>query len=230
MKSFFKLSLTAMVAVLFFSAFSVTETKAQQINEILKRMDEHYKALKSLKADVTRVQFNAQLGEPDTSSGKISLIPGKGRSFSLRLDWTKPKEETLSIVNGQYVAFIPNIKRAYTGSSESKTVNDKGGNVLKIMSMSKEELKANYNIVYLGEEKVAGSIRTLHLKLTPKTKTNFKFADLWVDGDGMPIQAQVTRLNDDTDRILLANLGKNVTINASIFKVNLPRGTEVIKS
>jgi len=230
MKSFLRLSLAAIAVTLFLNAFAITETKAQQLNEILKRMDEHYKSLKTLKADVTRAQYNAQLRETDVSSGKISLIPGKGRKFSLRLDWTKPKVETLSIVNGQYVAFIPNIKRAYTGSSDSKTVNDKGGNVLKIMSMSKEDLKANYNIQYLGGEKVAGSIPTLRLKLTPKAATNFKFADLWVDGDGMPIQAKVTRLNDDTDSIMLANLGRNVTINGSIFEVKLPKGTEVVKS
>jgi outer membrane lipoprotein-sorting protein len=231
MKSFLRLSLTAIAAVLFFNAFTVTETKAQgPLNEILRRMDDHYKVLKTLKADITRVQYNAQIQETDVTSGQISLLPGKGRNFSLRLDWKKPKEETLSVVNGQYVAYIPHIKRAYTGNSDSKTVSDKGGNVLKIMSMSKEELKANYNIQYLGEEKVLGSIPTWHLKLTPKAATNFKFADLWIDGNGMPIQGKVTRLNDDTDSIALANLGKNTNITASIFKVNLPKGTEIVKS
>lgn len=231
MKSFLRLSLTAIAITLFFSAAAITETNAQgPLNEILKRMDDHYKVLKTLKADITRVQYNAQLQETDVTSGQISLLPGKGRNFSLRLDWKKPKEETLSVVNGQYVAYIPNIKRAYTGNSDSKTVGDKGGNVLKIMSMSKEELKANYNIQYLGEEKVLGNIPTWHLKLTPKAATNFKFADLWIDGNGMPIQGKVTRLNNDTDSVALANLGKNTNINASIFKVNLPKGTEIVKS
>ena len=96
--------------------------------------------------------------------------------------------------------------------------------------MSKEDLKANYNIQYLGQENVAGNVPTWHLKLTPKASSNFKFADLWVDGNGMPIQGKVTRLNDDTDSFMLANLEKNSTINASIFKVILPKGTEIIKS
>ena len=231
MKLFLRLSLMTIAITLFFNVFSVIEAKAQgQVNEILNRMDAHYKVLKTLKADVTRQQYNAQIKETDVSSGQISLAPGKGRDFSLRLDWKKPKEETLSVVNGKYVAYIPNIKRAYTGNSDSKTVNDKGGNVLKIMSMSKEEMKANYNIQYLGQENVAGNIPTFRLKLTPKAATNFKFADLWIDGNGMPIQGKVTRLNDDTDSFMLANLGKNVVINASIFKVNLPKGTEIVKS
>ncbi len=231
MRNFLRLGLTAIALTFFFNAFAVTETKANPLPEILKRMDEHYKALKSLKADIKRAQYNAQLQESDMMIGNITLRPGKGRDFSLRLDWTKPKQEILSVVNGQYVAYIPNIKRAYTGSSDSKTVNDKGGNILKIMSMSKEDLKANYNIQYLGEEKVSeGKIPTWHIKLTPKTSANFKFADLWIDGNGMPIQGKVTKLNDDTDMALLNNLNKNGTIKASVFKVDLPKGTEIVKN
>lgn len=230
MKNLLRLGLTAIAIAFFFNAFAVTETKAQNpLPEILKRMDEHYKALKSLQADIKRAQFNSQLDETDISSGTITLIPGKGRNFSLRLDWAKPKQEILSVVNGQYVAYIPNIKRAYTGSSESKNVTDKGGNILKVMSMSKDELKANYNIQLVGEEKVNGNIPTWHLKLTPKASSNFKFADLWVDGNGMPIQGKVTKLNDDTDSALLTSLKKNSTISASIFKINLPKGTEIVK-
>jgi outer membrane lipoprotein-sorting protein len=231
MKTFLRLGFAAVALTLYFGAFAAIEINAQNpLPEILKRMDDHYKALKSLKADITRAQYNAQLQETDVSLGKITLIPGKGRNFSLRLDWKKPKEETLSVVNGQYVAYIPNIKRAYTGSSDSKTVNDKGGNVLKIMSMSKEDLKANYNIQFLGQENIIGNVTTWHLKLTPKTATNFKFADLWIDGNGMPVQGKVTRLNNDTDSVALGNLGKNADINGSIFKVTLPKGTEMIKS
>jgi outer membrane lipoprotein-sorting protein len=232
MKSFLRLSLTAIAASLFFGALTVTETNAQGgiKNEILNRMNTHYKTLKTLQADITRAQYNSQLDETDTSSGKISLVPGKGRNFSLRLDWIKPKQETLTIVNGLYTAYIPNIKRAYTGSSDSKTANDKGGNALKIMSMSKEELEANYVVVYLGQENVAGKIPTWRLKMTPRAAANYKYAELWVDGNGMPIQGKVIKLNDDTDTILLTNLGKNKTINASIFKQNLPKGTEIVPS
>ena len=90
----------------------------------------------------------------------ISLLPGKGRNFSFRLDWTQPKNEIISVVNGQYVAYNPGIKRAYTGNSDSQKVQEKGGNALKIMSMSKEEIKANYDVEYLGQETISGGIPT----------------------------------------------------------------------
>jgi outer membrane lipoprotein-sorting protein len=228
MKNFLRHGFTAIALTFILSAFAATAANAQT-TEILKRMDEHYKALKSLQAAVTREQYNPQLDETDRSAGTISLLPGKGRAFSLRLDWTQPKNEIISVVNGQYVAFIPGIKRAYTGNSESKTLSDKGGNALKILSMSKDDIKANYDVEYLGQESISGGIPTWHLKLTPKTKTNFKFAELWVDGNGMPLQGKITQPNDNTDLVLLTNLQKNVSIKAAIFKVSLPKGTEVVK-
>lgn len=228
MKIFLRYGFTAIALTFILSTFGATGANAQ-INEILKRMDDHYKALKSLQANVTRVQLNSQLGEEDTSSGTISLLPGKGRNFSMRLDWTKPKPETISVVNGQYVAYNPGINQAWTGNSESKTLSNKGGNALKVMSMSREEIKANYDVQYLGQENVSGGIPTWHLKLTPKASSNYKFVNLWVDGNGMPIQGKITQPNNDTDSILLTNLKKNVSLNGSIFKVSLPKGTKIVK-
>ena len=229
MKKFLRYGFTAIALTFVLSAFAATETHAQ-INEILKRMDDHYKALKSLQSNVTREVYNAQLDETDKMSGTISMRPGKGRNFALRLDWTQPKTEIMTVVNGQYMAYIPSIKRAYTGNSDSPKVQEKGGNALKIMSMSKEEIKANYDVEYLGQENISGGTLTWHLKLTPKVKSNYKFADIWVDGNGMPLQGKITQLNNDTDSVLLTGLKKNVSIPGSIFSYKIPSGTEIVKS
>ncbi len=229
MKNFLRYGFTAIALTFVLSAFATTSANAQAVSDILKRMDEHYKKLVSLQADVLREQYNSQLDETDKSSGTISLLPGKGRNFSMRLDWVKPKAESISVVNGSYVAYSPGIGQAWTGNSGSKTLNDKGGNALKVMSMSRQEIQANYTVEYLGKESVSGGIPTWHLKLTPKVKSNYKFVDLWVDGNGMPLQGKITQLNNDTDSILLTNLKKNQTIDGSIFSIKLPKGTKIVK-
>lgn len=230
MKNFLRYGFTAIALTFVLSAFAATPANAQGIvTEVLKRMDAHYKLLKSLQADVSRETFNSQLGETDKASGTISLLPGKGRNFSLRLDWEKPKAENIAVVNGQYVAYNPGIGQAWIGSSGSKTLSSKGGNALQVMSMSREEIKANYNVEYLGQEGISGAVQTWHLKLTPKVKSNYKFVDLWVDGNGMPLQGKITLLNNDTDTILLTRLKKNETIAGSTFKINLPKGTKIVK-
>jgi outer membrane lipoprotein-sorting protein len=227
MKKILRYGFTAIALTFIFSGLAATANA--QINEILKRMDDHYKALKSLQANVTREKTDSVLGEVDKMSGTISLLPGKGRNLSFRLEWTQPRNEIISVVNGQYVLYTPSIKQAYTGDSNSQKVQGNGGSALKVLSMSKEEIKTNYDVEYLGQETISGGIPTWHLKLTPKAKAEYKFADIWVDGNGMPLQAKITRSNNDTDSILLTNLKKNASLNASIFKVSLPKDTKIVK-
>lgn len=228
MSKFSRYGFIAIALVFVLSAFAATQTNAQ-INEVLKRMDIHYKTLKSLQADVTREQYNSQLGDTDTMNGSLSLVPGKERSLSFRLDWTKPRTETISVVKGQYVLYTPGTGQAYTGSSSSKKLSNKGGSVLKVFSMDKAEIKANYDAVYIGQESIGGSVQTWHLKLTPKVKADYKFADIWVDSNGMVLQAKITLPNNDTDTILLTKLKKNEISDYSIFKVSIPQGTKIIK-
>lgn len=231
MKSFFRLSLTAFVAILFFNAFAVTETKAQAnvLNEILKRMETNRSTMKTLRSNVTMVKYNSQLKESDTTEGSSIYLPTKGRDALVRIDWTKPTTETLAVVNGKYVLYRPRLKQAIVGNAKEAKGNGKANNALSFMNMSKEQLKANYSIKYLGQENVSNGTPTWRLELTPKTATNYKMAELWVDGDGMPIQAKVVETNNDTTTVLLSDFEKNANINASQFEVKLPKDTKIIK-
>lgn len=229
MKNYLRLSFAAVAVIFVFGIFAVTETRAQNpLPEILKRMDEHQKALTSLKANVVMDKFNSQLNEHDINEGTSMYLPGKGRDALVRIDWTKPTQETLAVVNKQYVFYNPRLNQAIVGKSDSK--GNKAGNALSFMNMSKEQLGANYTVKYLGQETVSGGAETWHLELTPKTAQSYKSAELWVDGNGMPVQAKVIENNGDSTTVLLSNLQKNVTIDAKQFKVNLPKGVTIVKS
>lgn len=230
MKLFFRLSFAAIVLTLFSSVFLVIETRASNpLPEILNRMEINRSSMKTLRSKVTMVKYNAQLKETDTSQGTSIFMPTKGRDALVRIDWIKPVEETLSVVNGKYVFYRPRLKQAITGNAKDAKGNGKANSALSFMNMSKEQLKANYTIKYLGQEKVSGGVPTWHLELTPKNVTNFKMAELWVDGNGMPIQAKVVESNNDTTTVLLSDFEKNAKINLSQFEVKLPKDTKIVK-
>lgn len=229
MRNFLKFGLTAFALIFLSGAFAVTETKAQGgLAEILKRMDVNNKTMTSLKAGVKMEKNNSQLGEVDVSEGTIIYLPQKGKDAYVRIDWTKPTEESLAIVNKQYRLYRPRLKQAMEGKVDGAKGNAKAGGALVFLNMSKAQLKANYKIEWGGQETVGG-VPTVHLVLTPKNKTSYKTADLWVDSDGMPIQAKVTENNNDTTTVFLSNLKKNETINGSVFAIDLPKGTKIIK-
>ena len=215
----------------FIFAAAATDASAQGIiNEILNRMDAHNKALTSLRANVTMVKENAQLGgAQDSNDGRVAYLPQKGRNPLVRIDWARPKE-SLSVVNKQYVIHRPALNQAYTGSTDSAKGNAKAGGALAFMNMSRAQLKENYTVTYLGEESVKDGTKTWHLQMTPKTPTSYKLAEVWVDGNGMPVQSKVIEKNNDSTTVLLTNLQKNVRVDKSEFQIKLPDGTKIIKS
>ena len=228
MKRYYRRVLILSVLVFLFSGGLATETKAQGVlNEILKRMDVHKDWLETLQANVKMAKTNTQLNITTTQEGEIYYISRGGRNVAVRINWEDP-EEILSVINEAYTLYQPRLKQAFKGKTKGSE-NPKANSALSFMNMSQKELKANYKVTYIGRVKMGGS-DVWHLGLDPKTKQSYKSAELWVDGDGMPIQAKINELNSDITTVRLSNLKKNkVRIKTSIFKIDLPKNVKIIK-
>lgn len=231
MNKYFKYIVPA-IAIIFLvsAAANVASAQVGVLGEILKRMDVNNQALKSLKSGIKMNKYNDQLKENDLTEGDLNYIPGKSQSqIFVRIDWTKPLVEHLAISNGEYVLYRPRTKQAIVGKVDSSKANSKSGNALAFMSMSKAQLRANYDVKYAGEETVGTGVNTFHLVLTPKTATSYKSADLWVDANGMPVQAKIVEKNNDSTTILLSNIQRNATVKTSVFKISPPKGTAIVQ-
>ena len=228
MRNFLRLTFTAIAFLLLTGTFTV-ETKAQNtIGVVLSRMEEHNKNLTSLRANVKMEKYNSQLDESDLYEGKTTYLPQRGKNPYVRIDWSKPAEESLAVINREYIIYRPRLKQVMKGSVDTAKKGAGVNNPLSFINMSRAELKANYSIKYIGEETASG-VKTWHLELTPKNGNSFKLANIWVDGNGMPVQMKVTEKNNDTTTVVLSNLDKNSTINASVFTINYPKDTKVVK-
>ena len=217
---------------LFTGFFSAGEAAAQnKIGEIKRRMDTHNKGMNTLRAKVTMVKTNAQLGgDSDTTIGTALYAKRPGKDALVRIDWQKP-EESLAVADGQYIMYRPRLNVAYTGSVKKATSDTKGNSALAFMNMSKAQLDANYDVSLLAENVALSSgVRTWHLQLMPKAKTSYKSAEIWVDPDGMPQQTKITEHNNDTTTVLLTELAKNVNLDKANFVISLPKGTKIQKS
>lgn len=211
-----------------FIGIAAGETNAQ-LTTILTRMDNHNKALSSLKADVTMSKYNDQLETNDVTKGKAIYLPRKGKDALVRIDWVNP-EESMAVVDKKYVIYRPRLKQAYVGSVNSAKGNGKAGNALAFMSMSRSQLRANYDATYLGAGTLSDGTKADHIQLVPKKASSYRSAEIWVDENGMPVQSKITETNGDTTTILLTNIVKNKTISAKEFSITIPKGTEMLKS
>lgn len=197
----------------------VSAANGQRITEILSRMDKHNQALSSLQADVTMAKYNSQLKLTDVTKGKTIYLPRKGKDPLVRIDWVDPREESLAVVGKEYIIYRPRLKQYIKGKTNQAKGNAKSNSALAFMNMSRAELRKNYDIQYLNSGTLSDGTKTDHLRLTPKNAGDYKFAEVWVDANGMPVQTKVVEKNDDTTTVLLTNIVKNKTINASSFRI-----------
>ncbi|HLA12713.1 MAG TPA: outer membrane lipoprotein carrier protein LolA [Pyrinomonadaceae bacterium] len=233
MKRLFPLSFIALIlATLVFILPAATHAQsAGLVSSVLNKMERNRQSLKSLRAGISMEKYNAQLRDAERYDGIVAYLPGAGRDASVRIEWRSPQHEVLAVSNGSYTLFRPRLKMAYRGKSNNPKVNKNTGNLMEMLYMSRQQLEAKFHPVQdVREETLWGGVSTIHLTLVPKGNANFKYAEIWVDGAGMPIQTKIVEKNDDSTTMRLSNLQKNVPISSGEFSLKLDSDIKVVKS
>lgn len=231
MDNFSRIAFIAVALIFVFGSIAISETNAQGVTTVLTKMDKYYNARQNLQADIMMEKRNNQLDETDVSQGKVWYVPAKGKEqMAIRLNWLKPTEESLLVLSGLYKLSRPRLKMEYRGKVEKAKNNANVAGPLSFMSMSKKQLNDNYTTKILGEETLKDGTRTIRLQLTPKKTQKYKLAEVWVDGNGKPLQMKVIENNNDSTTVLLTNTKDNVEFPRDIWQLNTPKGTEIIDS
>ena len=233
MKKLFPLSLLLLLLASALAVTSPTTAEAQSaglVSSVLNRMERNRQSLKSLKASLSMEKYNAQLRDADKYQGVILYMPAGGRDASVRIDWRSPQLETLAVSNGKYTLLKPRLKVAYTGSSRSSKVKSSTGGMMDLLYLSRQQLEARFQPVQdVREETLWGGVSTIHLTLVPKSNASFKYAEIWVDSAGMPVQTKVVEKNGDATTMRLSSVERNARMSADEFKINLDSSVKVIK-
>lgn len=199
------------------------------VSSVLNRMERNRQTLKSLRAGISMEKYNAQLRDADRFDGTVVYMPSSGREAAVRIEWRSPQHEILAVINGKYTLFRPRLNMAYVGSSKSN--RNKAGGILEMMYMSKQQLEAKFQPVQdVREETLWGGVSTIHLTLVPKGNASFKYAEIWVDSSGMPVQTKIVEKNDDATTMRLTAMEKNPKISGEEFKLNLDSNVRIVKS
>ena len=201
------------------------------VSSVLSRMEKNRQSLKTLRAGISVVKYNSQLGVEDKYSGVVLYMPGAGRQASVRIDWSSPRREVLTVNNNKYTIFRPALKVAYTGDSRRMGKENKAGGLMEMMNMSRQQLEARFQPVKdVREETLWGGVGTIHLTLVPKGHAGYKYAEVWIDGAGMPVQTKIVEKNDDATTMRLTGLEKNQKIDPSEFDIKLDSSVKIVKS
>jgi outer membrane lipoprotein-sorting protein len=231
MKKLFSLSLVVGISVATMSIAPASGTNAQtagMVSSALNRMERNKRNLKTLRADITMEKYNSQLREKEVWSGIVLYIPAAGNAL-VRLEWNRPQHEILTSENGNYMLYRPRLGIVYEGKNNH--VSNRGdSDVLALMNMSATQLRTRFGEFQDGrEETLWGGVVTTHFKVFPKVAASYKYIEVWIDNEGMPVQTKMVEKNDDATTIRLTNLAKNQTIPPDQFKQNLDSSVKRVK-
>ena len=231
MKRFATLGLALAILVAAVAVSSPPRVEAQSaglVSALINRMERNKRDLKSLRAGISMEKYDSHLRDSDKRGGVVLYVPGQGRTANVRIDWQYPAVETLAVSNGQYTLFRPRLKMAYQGSAASSRA--RAGGIFDFLNMSGAQIRTRFEPLQdIYEESLWGGVQTTHIKLVPKGGASYKYAEVWIDGSGMPIQTKVVEKNDDATTVRLMNVERNAGISLDQFKLQLDGSVKIVK-
>ena len=231
MKRFVTFGLAAAVLLTALAVGSPNDAHGQSaglVSSVLSKLERNRQSLKSLRSGISMEKYNPQIGLAEKFNGVVLYMPGAGRSASVRIEWSSPQHEILAVSNGEYVLFRPRLRTAYKGRTGKRP---EANAFLEMMNMSRAQLQTKFEPFQdVREETLWGNVSTIHLKLVPmKGAASFKYAEIWVDSSGMPVQSKVVEKNDDATTIRLSSPERNVKMSAIDFIVKLDPDVKIIR-
>lgn len=231
MRRFATLGLAFAILVAAVAVSSPTKVDAQSaglVSALINRMERNRRELKSLRAGISMEKYDARIRDTDKRSGVVLYVPAQGRSSYVRVDWQYPAKETLAVADGQYTLFRPRLNMAYRGTAGSSRA--KAGGVFDFLNMSGQQIRTRFEPLQdIYEETLWGNVSTTHIKLVPKGGASYKYAEVWIDGGGMPVQTKVVEKNDDATTVRLTDMQKNAGISLDQFKLQLDGSVKIVK-
>lgn len=224
------LALAFILSVVVINPTTTNGQGAGLVSSVLNRLEKNRASLKSLRAGISMVKYNSQIGSEEKYNGVVIYLPSEGKQASVRIDWSSPRRESIAVANNKYTIFRPVLGIAYVGNS--RTIGrDKVGGLMDMLNMSRGQLEARFHPVKdVREETLWGGVGTIHLTLVPKGNAGYKYAEVWIDSGGMPVQTKIVEKNDDSTTMRLTALEKNHKINSSDFDIKLDSSVKIVKS
>ena len=205
---------------------------APDISEILSRMDDAGKRLRTLTANVEYTKVTVLVNDKSTEQGRLFLRKGnKGKGEEIRLEMQQPESKVVLIKKNKAEIYLPKINQIqeYNLEQKSELVEE-----FRRLSFGAEtgDLTKSYSVKYLKEEDLGGET-TAVLELVPRKQSmaaQLTKIQMWVSEDSwMPAQEQFFELGGDYMIARYTSIKVNLKFPASTFEIPPSAGAKIVK-
>ncbi|MBI3354883.1 MAG: outer membrane lipoprotein carrier protein LolA [Nitrospirae bacterium] len=215
------------IITLLFSASLASAAEPNDLDVILKKIDERQKTVEAMKGSFIQRKSLSLLQNELVSKGLMYFK----RPQKMMWKYREP-EKNIMIVNGNIVwLYLPELKEAtrfdLSQKADIKRIFEK---MAVGMGQSPDELKKDYDVSLLKKVK-KGEKNLYVLELIPRDKAIsglFKKIHLWFSDDGLLYKTELFEKNNDTTIVEFQKLEINKSIPDSLFEFKPPKDVKVL--
>ena len=224
--------MTRIVPCLTAIALLTLPLRADPLADTFAHIDAAARTFKGMTANLQETVYTALAKDTSVSTGDIKLKRDKSGEIRWLVNFTQPDQKMAALDGSQAKIYYPktNIEQIYDISTKRDLVEQV---MLLGFGATSAELKAHYDISFLGAESLGGQ-STAHLKLIPKSPDmlkNFRQVELWIsDSLGVPVQQKfLTSSNGDFEQFAYSSLKLNASLSDKDLQLKTAKGVQIKK-
>jgi outer membrane lipoprotein-sorting protein len=197
--------------------------------EVLSRMNEAAKHLKTLSASLEYTTVTVLVNDKSTETGQLFYRKSKGAEF--RIDFEKPESKTILLKKNKAEIYLPKINQIqeYNLEQRSELIQQ-----FLLLGFGSEtgELRKSYDLKFLSEEDMDGDTTAL-LELIPR-KSNIAAQltkiQVWISEESwLPVQQKFFESGGDYLVARYTAVKVNRSVPSSTFEIHAAEGAKRVK-
>jgi outer membrane lipoprotein carrier protein len=202
------------------SAITVLARQAPDLQTLASRIQQHYDAVRDLRADFTHGYEGGVLRKTTVEYGTVAIRkPGR-----MRWTYTKPEEKTFVSDGVKLYSYIPADKQVYVAS----VPRDDQASTPTLFLAGKGNLVRDFTVAPATMKNVPPG--TAAVRLTPRRpEREYEWLELVVDEQTLQLRMLVTGdTQGGISTLTFSKLRENVNVPDKEFVFSIPRGVDVI--
>ena len=219
--------MTRFVRLAFLAAMAGTVLRAESLNDILARMDQSARNLRTFSAKMKRTEYTKVLPNDKDVTDALRLVKrANGQTVGI-VQFLGKNPHTVRFAGKSVEDYLPEAKivQVYDAGKFGKMGKQVDQLLLLGIGVSSADMRRDFDITAGGTETIDGK-STTRLELIPKDKDLKKQADkieLWIpEGGSIPLQSKVTLTSGNYDQANYSDIQMNPDLPDSAFELKVP--------
>jgi len=218
--------MTTFVRLVFLAALAGMSLRAESLNDILERMDQSARNLRTFSAKMKRTEYTKVFNGKEESDGLRLVKRANGQTIGI-VQFFGKNPQTVRFAGKTVEVYYPEAKRVevYDAGKFGKMGKQVDQLLLIGIGVTSTDLRRDFEIK-AGAAETIGGTSTTRIDLAPKDndlKKQVEKIEMWIaEKESVPVQIKVTRTSGDYNQAVYSDVQMNPSLPDSAFELKTP--------